>query len=203
MAKHIELLLLNNIEHLGIIGDVVRVKLGYARNFLLPHGYAEVPSQKRIDSLESERAVALQELGKLREARQELLGRMEDITLTLIRSCNDQGVLYGSVTQRDICDALQANNFDVSTRSCRLAAAIRRIGEYTVPIQFDKDMRTDITVIVEPDQPLEEREEMEFDNEGELIIKEPKAPKAPKAPEAEAEDSEPEVADAPTEGAEA
>jgi large subunit ribosomal protein L9 len=205
MAKHIELLLLNNIEHLGIIGDVVRVKLGYARNFLLPHGYAEVPSQKRIDSLESERAAALQELGKLREARQELLGRMEDITLTLIRSCNDQGVLYGSVTQRDICDALQTNNFDVSTRSCRLAAAIRRIGEYTVPIQFDKDLRTDITVIVEPDQPLEEREEMEFDNEGELIIKEPKAPKAPKAPEAEAEDadSESEVADAPTEDAEA
>jgi large subunit ribosomal protein L9 len=205
MAKHIELLLLNNIEHLGIIGDVVRVKLGYARNFLLPHGYAEVPSQKRIDSLESERAAALQELGKLREARQELLGRMEDMTHTLNRSCNDQGVLYGSVTQRDICDALQTNNFDVSTRSCRLAAAIRRIGEYTVPIQFDKDLRTDITVIVEPDQPLEEREEMEFDNEGELIIKEPKAPKAPKAPEAEAEDadSESEVADAPTEDAEA
>ena len=175
MAKHVELLLLNNIEHLGIVGDVVRVKKGYARNYLLPHGYAEIPSQRRIDSLEAERAAALAELGKLRDARQELLDRMQEITLTLVRSCNDQGVLYGSVTQRDICDALQSNGYDVGTRSCRLAAAIRRIGEYTVPIQFDKDMRTEIVVIVEPDQPLEEREEMEFDDEGNLIIKEPKA----------------------------
>ena len=175
MAKHVELLLLNNIEHLGIVGDVVRVKKGYARNYLLPHGYAEIPSQRRIDSLEAERAAALAELGKLRDARQELLDRMQEITLTLVRSCNDQGVLYGSVTQRDICDALQSNGYDVGTRSCRLAAAIRRIGEYTVPIQFDKDMRTEIVVIVEPDQPLEEREEMEFDDEGNLIMKEPKA----------------------------
>lgn len=175
MAKHVELLLLNNIEHLGIVGDVVRVKKGYARNYLLPHGYAEIPSQRRIDSLEAERAAALSELAKLRDARQELLDRMQEITLTLVRSCNDQGVLYGSVTQRDICDALQSNGYDVGTRSCRLAAAIRRIGEYTVPIQFDKDMRTEIVVIVEPDQPLEEREEMEFDDEGNLIMKEPKA----------------------------
>ena len=175
MAKHVELLLLNNIEHLGIVGDVVRVKKGYARNYLLPHGYAEVPSQRRIESLEAQRAEALSELAKLRDARQELLDRMQDITLTLVRSCNDQGVLYGSVTQRDICDALQTNGYDVGTRSCRLAAAIRRIGEYTVPIQFEKDMRTEIVVIVEPDQPLEEREEMEFDDEGNLIIKEPAA----------------------------
>jgi large subunit ribosomal protein L9 len=186
MAKHVELLLLNNIEHLGIVGDVVRVKKGYARNYLLPHGYAEVPSQRRIDSLETERAAALSELAKLRDARQELLERMQEITLTLVRSCNDQGVLYGSVTQRDICDALQTNGYDVGTRSCRLAAAIRRIGEYTVPIQFEKDMRTEIVVIVEPDQPLEEREEMEFDDEGNLIIKEPKAEAAV---EADAEES--------------
>jgi len=187
MAKHIELLLLKNIEHLGIVGDVVRVKMGYARNYLLPHGYAETPSPKRIDSLEVQRAEALTELARLREARQELLDRMEDITLTLIRSCNDQGVLYGSVTQRDICDALQSNGFDVGTRSCRLAASIRRLGEYTVPIQFERELRTEITLIVEPDQPLEEREEMEFDDEGELIIKEPKAPaKKPEATETEA-----------------
>ena len=76
MAKHVELLLLNNIEHLGFVGDVVRVKKGYARNYLLPHGYAEIPSQRRIDSLEAERAAALTELAKLRDARQELLDRM-------------------------------------------------------------------------------------------------------------------------------
>ena len=194
MAKHIELLLLNNIEHLGIVGDVVRVKKGYARNYLLPHGYAEVPSQRRIDSLEVERAAALSELAKRRDARQELVERMQDITLTLVRSCNDQGVLYGSVTQRDICDALQTNGYDVDTRSCRLAAAIRRIGEYTVPIQFEKEMRTEIGVIIEPDQPLEEREEMEFDNEGNLIIKQPKSEATE---DAASDDGESEASEAP------
>ena len=76
----------------------------------------------------------------------------------------------------------------MGARSVRLAAAIRRIGTYPVPIQFDKDLRTEITVVVEPDQPLEEREEMEFDDEGNLITKEPVAPKAE---EPAAEDEQP------------
>ncbi len=196
MAKRIELLLLKNIEHLGIVGDVVRVKTGYARNYLLPHGYAEAPTQRRIDSLEAERAEALSDLASLREARVELLARMEEVQLTMTRSCNDQGVLYGSVTQRDICDALQANGFDVGPRSCRLAAAVRRIGEYTVPIQFDSDLRTEITLVVEPDQPLEEREEMEFDDEGNLIIKEPKK-EVPAEENAAEQDAPSETDDAP------
>lgn len=186
MARHIELLLLKNIEHLGIVGDVVRVKRGYARNYLLPHGIAEVPTPSRITMLEADRSKALSELAHLRSAREELLESMVEVTLTMTRSCNDQGALYGSVTQRDICDALQANNLDISFRSVRLAAAIRRIGSYTVPIQFDKDLRTDITIVVEPDQPLEERDEMEFDDDGNLVTKEPAAPKASE-PEGDAE----------------
>jgi len=195
MAKRIELLLLKNIEHLGIVGDVVRVKMGHARNYLLPHGFAEKPTQRRIDSLEAERSEALSDLASLREARVELIGRMEEVQLTMTRSCNDQGVLYGSVTQRDICDALQTNGFDVGPRSCRLAAAIRRIGEYTVPIQFDSDLRTEINLVVEPDQPLEEREEMEFDNEGNLIFKEPKK-KVPVEENATEQDAPPATDDA-------
>ena len=110
---------------------------------------------------------------------------MSNVQVTLIRSCNDQGVLYGSVTQRDIADALQEAGYDVGTRSIRLSQPIRRIGPNEVPIQFDKDLRVDIHVEVEPDQPLEEREEMEFDNEGNLIEK----PEKPKK-KAEAEDAE-------------
>lgn len=169
MARNQELLLLESVENLGIVGDIVRVKSGYARNYLLPMGLAEPPTQRKIDSLKDRRAEAEKEQLRLRGAREELLSRMEEITLTLIRSCNDQGVLYGSVTQRDLADGLQDNGYDVGTRSIRLAQPIRRVGEYAVPIQFDKDLRTDITVIVEPDQPLEERQEMEFDNEGNLI----------------------------------
>ena len=182
-AKKITLLLNENVENLGIVGDVVKVKSGYARNYLIPMGLAELPTPVRIERLREARDEAMAGLAVLRSAREELLGRMDDLTLNLTRSCNDQGVLYGSVTQRDISDALQANGYDVGTRSVRLQAAIRRIGEYTVTLQFDKELRTDLTIIVDPDQPLEEREDMEFDNEGNLIIKEPKAAAASEVPE--------------------
>ena len=200
--KNIELLLLRNVEHLGIVGDVVRVRTGYARNYLVPMGLAEVPTDARVAELQADREAALAQVHARREARQTLIARMDEVELTLVRSCNAQGVLYGSVTQRDIADALVQVGYEgIDTRAVRLHAAIRRIGDYMVTIQFDKDLRTDVSIIVEPDQPLEEREEMEFDNEGELIIKEPKEPKAPEAddeaqPEPEAAEASAEEADA-------
>jgi large subunit ribosomal protein L9 len=170
--KNIELLLLHNVEHLGIVGDVVRVRTGYARNYLVPMALAEVPTDERIADLQADRETAMAQVKERRSAREALISRMDELELTLVRSCNAQGVLYGSVTQRDISDGLiQVGYEGIDTRAVRLHQAIRRIGEYAVVIQFEKDLRTEVMVIVEPDQPLEEREEMEFDNEGELIEK--------------------------------
>ncbi len=178
MAKNIELLLLKSIENLGIVGDIVKVKPGFARNYLLPLGLAEAPTPSRVESLKEERAKAQAELEALRSAREELLSRMSSVEIELIRSCNDQGVLYGSVTQRDIADALQSAGYDVGVRSVRLSQPIRRVGGYDVPIQFEKDLRTEIYIKIEPDQPLDEREEMEIDDEGELVEKKSRKPKS-------------------------
>ncbi len=183
--RTINLLLLENIESLGIIGDVVKVRTGYARNYLLPMGMAEPPSDERIEELRAERAEALARVEARRSDREELITRLGEVELTLIRSCNDRGGLYGSVTQRDIADGLEQVGYPgVDIRAVRLPASIRRIGSYEVPIQFEADLRADITVVVEPDQPLEEREEMEFDDEGELIEK-PAPQPAAAAPAAE------------------
>lgn len=169
--KNVELLLLKTIEDLGIVGDIVRVKTGHARNYLLPQGLAEFPTPEKIEALKAERAAAEAELAHLKSVRAELLERLTGTSVTLIRSCNSKGHLYGSVTQRDIADALVENGYGVDVRNIRLSQAIRHIGQYDVPIQFDKDLRTDVSVVIEPDQPLEEREEMEFDDEGNLIEK--------------------------------
>lgn len=158
MARHLELLLLKNVENLGIVGDTVKVRPGYARNFLLPMNLADVPTPSRIEALKEERAKAQAEVARLRSAREELHSRMEDVTVTIQRSCNDQGVLYGSVTQRDIADALQGDGYDVGVRSIRLAQTIRRIGDYHVPIQFERDLRTEVTIKVTPDRALDEYE---------------------------------------------
>ncbi|MBC23103.1 MAG: 50S ribosomal protein L9 [Phycisphaerae bacterium] len=185
-TKNIELLLLETIESLGIVGDIVKVKPGYARNYLLPHGYAEFPTQEKIDSLKEARQAAELQLQELHSQRNDLIDRMQDVTLSLQRACNDQGALYGSITQRDISDALIENGFGVDARAVRLHQPFRRVGEYTVPIQFSKEQRVEINVSVIPDRSLEdEREEMEFDNEGELIIKQPKAEKSEQADSAD------------------
>lgn len=198
-AKKVQLLLNRTVENLGIVGDIVKVRPGFARNFLLPQGIAVQPTPKRIEALKEARAAAQAELARLRQAREDLLARMEDVTVSIQRSCNDQGLLYGSVTQRDVSEALQAAGYDVGVRSVRLAQSIRRIGEYQVPIQFEKDLRTEVTLKVEPDrQFVEDEEEMEIDDEGELVERKPArqetrreaAPQAPAAAAAEATESE-------------
>jgi large subunit ribosomal protein L9 len=155
MSKHIELLLLDTVENLGLVGDVVKVKPGYARNYLLPHGYAEPPSPAKVDSLKEARARAQAELAALRSERERLVEQMAEVSVTLERNCNDQGALYGSVTHRDISDALMEAGWGVDVRSVRIAHPIRHIGVYPVPLQFDKDLRVDVTVIVQSDRDLE------------------------------------------------
>ena len=192
-ARRIELLLTSNVENLGIVGDIVRVRMGYARNYLLPMGVAEVPTPEKIEALVEQREVALKEYEMMRSDQASIIEQLKGVTLTLSRSANDQGGLYGSVTQRDIVDALIENGFTVDTSAIRLQQAIRRIGEYSVTIQFGTDMKTDIEVIVNPDRPLEDREEMEFDDEGNLIIVEktekPKETEAQKVSEETTEET--------------
>ena len=174
-AKKVKLLLKKTVENLGIVGDIVKVRPGFARNYLLTQALAEAPTPTKIERLKEARAAALAELAQLRQAREELLGRMKEVVIGIKRSCNDQGILYGSVTQRDISEALQAAGYDVGLRSVRMNQNIRRVGSYHVPIQFEKDLRTDITLNVEPDRAIEEeREEMEIDEEGELVEKRPR-----------------------------
>ena len=176
--RSIALLLNQNVEGLGIVGDVVKVKPGFARNYLLPMGIAEFPSEERIEALREARAAAQAELEAIREQRKGIIESLQDLSIELVRSCNDRGILYGSVTQRDISDALNGQGHAVDERSIRLAQPIRRLGDFTVVVQFEKDLRTEITVTVLPDRSLaEEMEEMEFDNEGELIEKPRKSAK--------------------------
>ena len=192
-TRQVTLLLNRNVESLGIVGDVVKVRPGYARNYLLPLGIAEVPSDERIAELKAAREQALAELQRVRSERRGIIETLEGMAIALVRSCNDRGILYGSVTQRDISDALIELGHSVDERAVRLANPIRRIGEYPVVIQFEKEMRVEIQIRVEADRSIaDETEEMEFDNEGELIVKKKKA----KPAEAAAEEAPAETADA-------
>ena len=154
-TKKVELLLNRTIENLGLVGDVVKVKPGFARNYLLPHAFAEAPTAEKIEALKGLRAKAQAELAKLRSEREALIARMEGAAIKLVRSVNDSGVLYGAVTQRDIADQLVVDGFLVDMRAVRLQMPIRRIGSYSCVIQLDRDLKTEIGIEVLPDRTLE------------------------------------------------
>ncbi len=155
MARNTELLLLETVENLGIVGDVVKVKSGYARNYLLPHGVAEPPTPTKVEALKEQRATAQAELAAVRSEREKIIEELVGASVSMERSCNDQGQLYGSVTPRGISDAMIAAGYGVDVRAVRLSHPIRHIGEYHVPIQFDKDLRSDVTVTIKADRVLE------------------------------------------------
>jgi large subunit ribosomal protein L9 len=183
MASHIELLLLDTVENLGLVGEVVKVRAGFARNYLLPMLLAEHPTQEKIDSLKEARARAEAEVAKQRAERAALIERLAGVTVTLIRSTNDQGLLYGAVTQRDISDELIKMGFGVDTRAVRLSQPFRRVGAGSVTIQFDRDLKADIDVMVKSDRVLEIDRKPETTEEAPVPAAEEAAPSgdAPKA----------------------
>ena len=186
MARSVKLLLTENVDNLGIVGDIVNVRIGYARNYLLPRDLATTPSDEILAELAEKRAKAEKEVAALRKTREELISKLEGLELTLTRACNDMGQLYGSVTQHDIAESLTELGYPIKAREVRLAQTIKRVDTYEVLVKFDTDLEANIKLWVVADRELEtEREEMEFDNEGNLIEKTDKpAEKTEEAPAA-------------------
>ncbi|HMN42295.1 MAG TPA: 50S ribosomal protein L9 [Phycisphaerales bacterium] len=175
MAKTIELLLTESVENLGIVGDVVKVRLGYARNFLLPNNVATTPSEELIKSLMVKRAEAQAAVAQERKVRAETINKLEGFELTLERACNDQGILYGGVTQGDIATALVAAGYGVRARDVRLSHAIKRVDNYDIHIKYETELETTIKLHIKPDRVLakDEKPDLDFDMEGNLIEKRP------------------------------
>ncbi|MEX2219489.1 MAG: 50S ribosomal protein L9 [Phycisphaerales bacterium] len=158
MAKNLKLLLTENVDSLGIVGDVVNVRVGYARNFLLPRDMATTPSDEAIAAVAAKRAEAQRELAALRQQREGLVEKMSGAHITLVRSCNELGHLYASITQQEIATALHEAGFPgVRPRDVRLNQSIKRVDNYDVHIKFDTDLDATVKLTVNPDRKLELR----------------------------------------------
>ncbi len=155
MHKNVKLLLTDNVEALGIVGDVVNVRTGYARNFLLPRNLATQPSEEKIKALAAKRADAERMLAEQRKHREELSHKLEGVEVHLTRSCNDQGILYGAITQQDIAGELNKMGHAVKPRDVRLTQAIKRIDSYDVHIKLDSDLDASVKLWVVSDRPLD------------------------------------------------
>ncbi|MCA9057536.1 MAG: 50S ribosomal protein L9 [Planctomycetaceae bacterium] len=156
--KTIKVLLTQNVENLGIVGDVVRVKPGYARNLLLPRGWAIEPTEGNVARLAQERAEMAKLLARRRAAQEAMLGKLEGFEITLQRSANEQGVLFGGVSAREIADALNEEGFEIEERAVRLHESIKRLDSYEISIVLANDLKTVVKLWVVSDKPSEELE---------------------------------------------
>lgn len=145
-----EVILLEKMRNLGALGDKVKVKPGFARNFLIPQGKACYATKENVAKFEARRA-ELEKLAaaKLQEAvlRQEKINALPPITMTV--KAGEEGKLFGSIGTRDIADALHKANVDVEKREvCLPEGAIRTLGDYDITIELESDLTATIKLRV-------------------------------------------------------
>ena len=143
-----EVILRQTVENVGKPGDVVDVKAGFARNYLIPRGLAfpategykkQIAQQKaRLEAAESERV----------KAAQEIASRLEQVSLTFSARVGDEEKLFGSVTAADIADQLQAQGFDIEKRQVELHEPIKSLGVYRIPVRLHAEVHPEVRVWV-------------------------------------------------------
>lgn len=150
MAKQVNVILRQEMEHLGEEGEVVSVKPGYARNYLLPRGLAYRATQSNVRRLEEERERAEQRARRdFLEARRRA-SQLEGMSLTFEMRAGEESKLFGSVTSADIADRLneQDLDFEVDRRKIELEEPIKSLGVFSVPIDLGSDVTTEVKVWV-------------------------------------------------------
>lgn len=147
-----EVILREEIESLGTRGQVVKVKQGYARNFLLPRRLAVPATAANKKIVEQERQSWLKKEAKVAAEATELAKLLSPVVLTFKQKAGENDHLFGSVTAKDIADALTAQKFEIDRKKIQLADPIRQLGEYKVPVKLHREVTTEVTVKVEKEE---------------------------------------------------
>jgi large subunit ribosomal protein L9 len=145
---HKQVLLREDIDNLGARGEIVRVKAGYARNYLLPRELAVEATASNVKQIESERAALLKREAKERSTAAAQAEQLGSVTLKFERKVGEAGVLYGSVTSMDIAHALKDQGYEIDRRRIVLREPIKRFGNYTVPVRLHRDVTVELPVSV-------------------------------------------------------
>jgi large subunit ribosomal protein L9 len=143
-----EIILRQAVENLGKPGDVVKVKAGYARNYLLPHGFAYEATPGNLKRIQQERDRLEAAENERRGAAQGIAEKLEQVSLTFSARVGEEGKLFGSVTAADIGAQLEAQGFHIEKRQIDLHEPIKALGVYRVPIRLHADVKPEVRVWV-------------------------------------------------------
>ena len=143
-----EVILREDIEKLGSRGEVVKVASGYARNFLLPKKLAVAATESNKKIVEQERQAHLRKEAKAKGEAEDLSKLLTGVSVTIRQKAGENDQLFGSVTSKDVADALAAANFTIDRRKVQLDEPIKQLGEFKVPVRLHRDVIAEVTVVV-------------------------------------------------------
>jgi large subunit ribosomal protein L9 len=147
-----EIILREDVDKLGSRGSVVKVADGYARNFLLPKRLAVAATSANRKIVEQEREAHLRREAKAKTDSEDLAKLMANVKLTFRQKVGENNQLFGSVTAKDIADALEAQRFHIERRKIQLDEPLRTLGDHRVTLRLHRDVSTEIDVVIEPEQ---------------------------------------------------
>lgn len=144
-----EVILREDVPNLGTVGDVVKVKPGFARNYLLPRGLAVLADRRNVHVLEHQKRTLADKRERDRRQAETAAQKLSSARLVLKARAGEEGKLFGSVTNLDVEKALAAQGYTVERRRIRLEEPIKSVGEYKVPIHLGVGVDATVTVVVE------------------------------------------------------
>jgi len=142
------ILLREDVEALGGRGEIVKVKAGYARNYLLPQGLATLATKGNVKQIEQERAALLKRASEEKATAELQKDQMGVIELAFERKAGEGGTLFGSITSMDIAEALQAKGYEIDRKRIGLRQPIKETGEYTVNVKLHREVTLQVPVTV-------------------------------------------------------
>src|SRR6185503_3205829 len=143
-----EIILRQAVENLGKPGEVVKVKNGYARNYLLPHGLAYEATPGNLKRIQQERDRLEAAENERRGVAQALAAKLEQVQLTFSARVGDEGKLFGSVTSADVAQQLESQGYHIEKRQIDLHEPIKALGVYRIPVRLHADVKPEIRVWV-------------------------------------------------------
>jgi large subunit ribosomal protein L9 len=147
-----ELLLREDVEHLGLRGELVKVRPGYGRNFLLPRGLAVQATAANVKAITKQRESLLKKAAADRASAEGQAALLQSLTLEFARKVGEHGVLYGSVTSMDIAEAIAGKGFEIDRRKIQLAEPIKGVGAFDVPVKLHREVTASLKVIVNKEE---------------------------------------------------
>ncbi|TSK08729.1 MAG: 50S ribosomal protein L9 [Geobacter sp.] len=143
-----KLILKENVENLGHIGDIVKVAPGYARNYLLPKGFAIEATEKNAKALEHAKRHLEYKKNKVLEAAKQLCAKIEAITLNLAHQAGADDKLFGAVTNMELAEQLKANGVEIDRKRIVLDEPIKHLGEFTAIVKLHPEVAANLKVVV-------------------------------------------------------